>query len=141
MKSGQYLTLESELSLQRPLYISRDSKTTAVMAVFDIFSTGTHNKNLKVFFSPDVASHDGITSDEVDSLINLLISILMDMMARSELDDVTSLKIHSSDRLLLSAFRGLATYLANNGHCRVMSYTNWIQIDELNLFRESVAPA
>lgn len=137
LRSDQYMTLEMELSLERPLYIVKHIDTDHVMAVFDILSTGTHNKNMRVFFSPDFASHDGLTSDEVDTLTALLISMLLDMLAMSELDDVRLLKIHSSDRLLLSAFRGFATYLAGNGHCRVKSYSNWIEIDELNLFCES----
>jgi len=141
LKSDQYMTLEMELALERPLFICKDIGSEHVMAVFDILSTGTHNKNMRVFFSPDFASHDGLTSVEVDTLTALLISMLLDMLAMSELDDVRLLKIHSSDRLLLSAFRGFATYLAGNGHCRVKSYSNWIEIDELNLFCESVIPA
>ena len=138
LSEAQGFALESEISIQgRPLYIATDNETARIQAIFDILPTGTHNKNLKVFFSPDFASQEGLTPEEVDELVSLLIEIFLDMMARSELNYVRALRINSSDRLILTTFRGFAEYLAQNGHCTVKSYRDWIEVEKLNLFSSS----
>jgi len=138
LNQSQLATLEMELSLERPYFVTVDTESDKEMAVFDILSAGAHNKNLRVFFSPEFASHDGLTLSEVDTLSELLISIFLDMLATSQLEDVSTLSIYSTDILLITAFRGFANYLAQNGHCRVSSYGKWIKVQDINLYSEAV---
>jgi len=132
LDAGRYMTLQTELELERPLYVIVDDNFGDFLAVFDVLPARDQNKTLKIFFSPKIAGQEGLTSESVDEIQDLLVFIFTHIFARAFAEEgVTGAKIRSDDIILLAAFRGFASTLASMGFCSVKSYGKWIQIDDL----------
>lgn len=125
------LTLQSEIYLDRPVYSVCRDDTGEVVAFFDIQNTPSKNKNLQVFFSPEIVGQDGLTTEDTRRISGLLVYIFSVMVTKTEYEGMPGIKIHSHDKVLLSAFAGFADTLERLGYCSVKSYGNWIDVSDL----------
>ena len=132
-------TLESEIWLERPIFGVARRDSGEFVAFFDLQTARDRSKNLQVLFGPKMAGDEGLTPEDVDRISGLLVFIFVSIVARTEAEGLTGLKIHSHDLVLLTAFSGFARTLADMGYCSVKFYGNWIDVSDLQNLEKSAA--